>query len=317
MDIRPYEIMHIIAKTGQGCKNDFGSKRLNKIITAVRQNPNIPLRLVCNTISTYSYQNPGHDNDTPEGRLFNIRRDLKILQMLGLVPGDTRPALELFNRVFENIKTAKDILWFEKITSPTWKGEPENNYYEKGIEKGIESIIPSTRSPEELRCVKKRSVKELQNAETLKIRPHHLMCMSCYYRGPDDLSPIEADNIFEIIDIMQKNPNIPVMLVEGPCMICLPCRSYDPEINKCIGDVGIGLRDELKDLYVLQKLGLKYGDIRTAKELYQLLFERIKSTPEVCGFGQREFHSREWRPCGGADGKASYIKSRKSGMGII
>ena len=82
--------------------------------------------------------------------------------------------------------------------------------------------------------------------------------------------------IFEVIEIMRKNPETPVMIVEGPCMLCSPCRSYDPNINKCVGDVGIGLRDELKDLYVLQKLGLKYGDVRTAKELYTLLFDRIK-----------------------------------------
>ena len=72
MDIRPYEIMHIIAKSGQGCDNDFGSKRLNEIITAIRQNPNLPLRLRCNTTSTYDYQNPGHDNDTPDKRAVPI-----------------------------------------------------------------------------------------------------------------------------------------------------------------------------------------------------------------------------------------------------
>ena len=237
--------------------------------------------------------------------------------MLGLVPGDTRPALELFNRVFENIKTAKDILWFDEETSEAWKGEPKNDYYEKGVAKGMNAIIPPVRSQQQLRCEKKDSVKELKKVKMLKIRPHHLMCMSCYYRGPEDLSPIEEDNIFEVIDIMQKNPDISVMLIEGPCMVCYPCRSYDPSINKCIGEIGIGLRDELKDLYVLQKLGLVYGDVRTARELLKLLYERIKSTPEVCGFGQREFYSREWRPCGGADGKPSYIETSKSGMGVV
>ena len=45
-----------------------------------------------------------------------LRRDLRILQRLGLVPGDTRPAIELFRRLYETIETGRDLLWFDEVT---------------------------------------------------------------------------------------------------------------------------------------------------------------------------------------------------------
>ncbi len=319
--MRPYQLMHIVARIGAGrgisSTDDLGHARLSEILAAVRRAPNTPVTLICNTSSPYYYQNPGPGEDTSDGRLFNLRRDLKILQMLGLVPGDTRPALELFTRLFENVPTARDILWFDEQTSSAWKGEPrESCRYDEGHRMGLQAVIPG-RPVEEKKAAKQESVEALRKAGVLGIRPHHLMCMACYYRGPDDLSPIAEDNIFEVIDLMQKNPQVAVELVEGPCMVCPPCHAYDPELNKCIGDVGIGLRDELKDLYVLQRLGLSYGDVRPAEQLYQALFDRISATPEICGFGQTGFKAREWRPCGGDGGKVSYVASRLSGMGIV
>ena len=318
---RPYQLMHIVARIGDGLgtggSDDLGDTRLSEILGAVRRAPNTPLTLVCNTASPYDYQNPGPDEDTDEGRLFNLRRDLKILQMLGLVPGDSRPALELFTRLFENVPTARDILWFEIETSSAWKGEPrESCRYDEGHRLGLQAVIPG-RPAEAMKTAKQVSVDALRQAAMLIIRPHHLMCMACYYRGPDDLSPIEEDNIFEIIALLQADPQISIKLVEGPCMVCPPCPMYDPQLNKCVGEVGIGLRDELKDLHVLQRLGLAYGDVRSAGELYQKLFDRIEATPEVCGFGETGYKAREWRPCGGDTGKASYVASRLSGMGIV
>ena len=47
----------------------------------------------------------------------------------------------------------------------------------------------------------------------------------------------------------------------------------------------MALRDQKKDLDVLQKLGLKYGDTLPARQLFQLLYERIPSTRDICGYG--------------------------------
>ena len=47
----------------------------------------------------------------------------------------------------------------------------------------------------------------------------------------------------------------------------------------------MALRDEKKDLDTLQLLGLKYDDVLPAHELLNLLYERIESTTQVCGYG--------------------------------
>jgi hypothetical protein len=312
MHIEPYELMEIISKVGDGAIDEFGNDRINKMMSKIRQSPSIPLTLQCNTSSTFDYQNI--DDQKSNDTLLNRYRNLKILQMLGLTPGDTRPALEIFKRLLENVISSENIMWFNETTSEIWNGDIKSDSYEKGIKMGIEAIIPNVRSKKMRVQVKEESVNDLYNEKIILIRPHHLMCMACCYRGPDDLTPLDEDNIFEIIGIMREKPEASIKLVEGTtCLICVPCQMFDPTVNKCTGDVGISLRDELKDLYVLRKLGLKYGDIIPAKELYELLFERIESASEICSFGEEKYYSREWRPCD-LTYEGAYEKTRKTGM---
>ena len=84
--------------------------------------------------------------------------------------------------------------------------------------------------------------------------------MSCFHGGQEQLAPIAEDNLFEAIDAIQQRPEIPVTLIAGVCMICPPCGKYDPVNKLCVGGRSMALRDQKKDLDVLQKLGLKYGD---------------------------------------------------------
>jgi hypothetical protein len=115
--------MHVVSEIGAGRRDDLGPPRLMSILSSVRQNPALPLTLRCNVSAAYAYQNPGHHLDTPEGELYNARRDLRILQRLELVPDDTRPAIELFRRLLENMESAQGILWFDE--APPAPG-PEN-----------------------------------------------------------------------------------------------------------------------------------------------------------------------------------------------
>jgi hypothetical protein len=141
--------------------------------------------------------------------------------------------------------------------------------------------------------------------------------MSCFYGARiDNLAPIKEDNLFEAIDAIHKNPNIPITLVPGCCMICPPCSHYDPETNLCLGGRSMALRDQKKDLDVLQKLGLKYGDTLPARQLYELLYERIPSTRDICGWGDGEVRAREWSICGDPQGKETYRKARAAKLGI-
>ena len=138
LNIRPYQLMCMVCKIGAGFTSDLDNARLNEILKAVREKSYIPLRLRCNVTSIYAYQNPGRDEDTPEGELFNVKRDLDILQRLALVPGSTMPAMDLFDLLLANIPTAEGICGYGEITSNTWKGcaEATSGNYERGHAKG-------------------------------------------------------------------------------------------------------------------------------------------------------------------------------------
>jgi len=78
----------------------------------------------------------------------------------------------------------------------------------------------------------------------------------------------------------------------------------------------MALRDQKKDLDVLQKLGLKYGDTLPARALCQLLYERIPSTRDICAYGDGETLAQEWSICGGAQKDNAYRKARAERLGI-
>ena len=165
---------------------------------------------------------------------------------------------------------------------------------------------------------KKESAKAIYEAERLFIRPHHFMCMTCFYgANMDNMAPIEEDNLYEAIIAIQKNPDIPVTPIQGPCMICPPCPYYDPKTNWCYLHVGIGMRDEKKDLDVLQALGLKYGDTMPAREFLALLYERFPSTKMICGYRDGIERSPSWRICDYPEGSERYRKGREAGLGVV
>lgn len=317
LPVRPYQLMCVICRIGAGCTGDLGDPRLTAILQAVRQDPKQPLTLRCNVDTVYRYQNPGHAEDTAEGELFNAKRDLDIVQKLGLVPGDTRPAIDMFERVLAKIPQTRGICGYETQTSDTWRGcaQAASGNYEKGHKLGIQAVIPP-RDPAEKTQYKKTTAAAVYQATTLQIRPHHLLCMSCFHGGKDKLAPIAEDNLFEAIDVIQKQPDIPVTLIAGVCMICPPCGKYDPVNKLCVGGRSMALRDQKKDLDVLQKLGLKYGDALPARKLYDLLFERIGSTRDICGYGDGETRAYEWSICGSAVKDDAYQKARAARLGI-
>ena len=104
LDVRPYQLMCVICRLGakRGDRYYF-MQRLNTIRDIAAKEPWRPVTLRCNVDSLYRYQNVGREYDTPEGRLFNEKRDLDILQKLGMTPGATRPVITLFSRVVKEI----------------------------------------------------------------------------------------------------------------------------------------------------------------------------------------------------------------------
>lgn len=316
LEVRPFELMCIVCRLGEGRTDDLGQVRLTDILRAAREDRKRPLSLRCNVETVYRYQNPGHAADTPEGELFNAKRDLDILQKLGLAPGDARPAIDLFERLLTNIPTARGICDYETATADAWRGcsRAASGCYEKGHALGLAAILPA-RSAQEKAEAKKTSAAVLSQATTLRIRPHHLLCMACFHAGRDKLAPIDADNLYEAIDAIHKHPEVPVTLVPGCCMICPPCSRYEPKSNLCLGGRSMALRDEKKDLDVLQRLGMKYGDTLSARKLYELVFDRIPSTRAICAYGDSKVRSPEWSICGD-DKDQAYQKARAANLGI-
>jgi hypothetical protein len=50
--------------------------------------------------------------------------------------------------------------------------------------------------------------------------------------------------------------------------------------------------------------------------MYELLYERVPSTRDVCGYGDGEERSFEWRICGDPEGQESYRRARAAKLGI-
>ena len=321
MDIRPYQLLCLVCRQGRRRETEpyYHESRLNEIQAVVKADPIFPLTVRCHTDTVFRYQNPGREYDTPEGNMYNDLRDLTVLQRIGAVPGSTLPAIDFFGRIFETIPTNRGVCWYPDAEAPGWPRcrLANSGNYEHGVALGIGAIIPG-RSPDEMEAVKKESARACGLAPRLKICPHHLLCMTCFHAGRSEktLAPIQEDNLFECIEAMQRNPDVLVELIHGPCMVCPPCRSYHAASNLCIGGASMGLRDDKKDLDTLRRLGLRYGDVMPARELLQRVYRMIASTTEICGHGDGVERSRDWRICGGPTGNAAYARGRRAGLGV-
>ena len=122
--LRPFQALCVVCSTGEG---DGAPKdeKLEAIGATVRGNPDIPVTLRCNAGDVYVYQDPGADEDTPEGADFNRKRDLDILQKLDLAPGSTLPARTLFNAVLKTVTTVAGVCSYDAVTSDAWRGCPK------------------------------------------------------------------------------------------------------------------------------------------------------------------------------------------------
>ncbi|MDH7568792.1 MAG: hypothetical protein QHJ73_04320, partial [Armatimonadota bacterium] len=89
MTLRPYQLMCMVCYLAEG--EEALPARLREVLRQLREDPHQPVMLRCHADGVYAYQNPGREEDTPEGELFNEKRDLDILQRMGLVPGAVRP----------------------------------------------------------------------------------------------------------------------------------------------------------------------------------------------------------------------------------
>jgi len=286
--LRPHHLMCLYCLKGGGDPPDREEWKLDEVLEKIGKDRNllITLQTAFNCIGGPTTQPTMYDPATR-------RKDMQVLQKLNLAPGDTRSAywlLELAIRRF--IPNLWGICNLGGETGPAWKECPvaHTEAYHQGIEAGIAPL----RSEEEKAEAKRVSCEEIEKCGRLRIRAHHLLCIMAFWGRYLD-EPIAADNLWEPLVRMRENPDIEIELIEGACQVCPPCGVYDPKRGICDG--GCGLRDRLKDLNTFQRLGLAPGDVRTARELYDMIWARITDIRQICG-GNNPVNV-EWADCGG------------------
>jgi hypothetical protein len=315
--LRPYQLLCIYCAVGEkGSLPKEGP--LAQAVKTIQANPDIPVTLCCNAGDVFVYQDPGTAEDPPEGSDYNRKRDMDVLQRLGLPPGVTLPARILLGSVLKKIPTVAGLCACEKPASAAWKGCPKaaSGAYEKGRAKGVKAVI-APRSEQEMAKEKAASTKKLYQAKEVTVRPHILVCAVSQYGG-GIRPPFKADNLPELLDvILHKNPDLVIRFARGAdWMMCAPCSSRVPGLNACVcGPCGNGgLYNELKDLNVLERLGLTFASKMKARDLYRLLLEKIPSVAGVCALPNHDnpAESLWWDPCGSKSNPCpNYAKGRE------
>lgn len=318
MTLRPYQVLCTICAVGE---NGSGPKKgkLKQVADTVRQDPDTPLSLRCNAGDVYVYQDPGTAEDTPEGRDFNRKRDLDILQRMNWAPGTTLPARTIFACVLKQIASVAGICGYDKAGSAAWRGcvKARRGYYEQGRKQGITALIPA-RTEKEMAREKRQSLKAVRAAKQVTIRPHILLCAVCQFGG-GTRPPYKEDNLPELLDlILHKNPDVLITMTRSAdWMMCAPCPNRAPKLNACVNVLGSGgLSNEKRDLDMLRLLGLTFGSTMKARALYRLIFEKIPSTQDICK-RDNATPSVWWDGCGESNmqlGRASYAKGRRELM---
>lgn len=283
------------------------------ILERMANDPTVTIRLCSDAdcVPHYTWLSDADYTARDPAEVINRKRDLDVLQKLGLGPGDTRRARYLIETLFERIATPWGLCAFD---TPGWEGceFARSGTYERVRAAGWCELV-YCRSDAEREEFRAGSALAIAQGDRIFVRPHHLMCMACWYRGGEAEGLRPNDTLAEILARIQAEPEVPITLVEGPCSACDCCDGFHPQTGRCVHAGGL-LRDYKKDLDCFQVLGLLPGATLPARELLELIFARIGSTTEICGYGTGEVTATEWRICGGPSGNAGYAKTRRTGV---
>ena len=307
--IEARQLLGLICRKGGAECPLIDAERADEVLGRLATDPSVTVRLVSDAEELPHYTRVEGRAD-PEDAL-NRMRDLKVLQRLGLCPGDTRRSRYLIEMLFEQVPTPWGICAFD---TPGWEGcaLARSGAYESVHDAGWREVV-YCRSDEERAAYREPNARAVAEGEGLFVRPHHLMCMSCWYSGGAATGLRPNDTLAEILERIQREPDVPITLVEGPCEACDCCDGFHPDSGRCVHAGGL-IRDYLKDLDVFQRIGLMPGDTRPAREILELIFERIGTTTEICGFGNGVVTGHAWRVCGGPEGNSGYVRTRETGV---
>ena len=280
------------------------------ILRRVKADPSMSIRLTSDAdrIPHYTVLDAGDYAELDREGMFNRKRDLGVLQRLGLSPGDTRRSRCLYELLLQRVETPVGICAYD---TPNWEGcaLARSGAYESVRAKGWRELV-FDRTTADKAAARRQSVERVRNDPVLKIRPHHLMCMSCWVGGSGGEGTRGNDTLDEVYKRICRDPDVQVMLVEGNCEACHCCDGFHPDSTRCVHAGGL-IRDYKKDLDVFQRIGLLPGDQMNARQLLMLIYERIPSSTDICGYGTGVVTAPDWSVCGGPEGNAGYAKARE------
>lgn len=287
IEVEPRILLCINCKRGGG--DILCYKIINELIERIKNNPELHITMK-GAFDEVGARTELFYKQTPAER----KKDLDVLQRLGLCFGDTRTARDLFLRISKNIPSLKGICEYYPNEYGTWKecSLARKDYYIKG-----NKPLPNAQSPEIMAKYKESSCKAIEESNNIVIRAHHLLCIICYAGRENNDVPLPEDNLLEAWVKFRENPDIPVTIVEGPqlCCICPPCHGFVQDRGLCVA--ACHLRDRKKDLDFCVAVGITPGETYTARELYRRIGKKLKDNKIVCGYDVDT--SPEWTSCGG------------------
>ena len=283
------------------------------LLARLKADPALAIRLTSDAdrIPHYTRLSPDDDATLDREGVLNRKRDLDVLQRLGLAPGDTRRSRTICELLFQRVETPWCICAYDTLN---WEGcaLARSGAYERVRAQGWTAMVYE-RPAADRAAARQLSVARIRNDSRLCLRPHHLLCLSCWVGASGGAGVRDNDTLDEVYQRICRDPAVEIMLVEGPCEACHCCDGFHPDSGRCVHAGGL-LRDYKKDLDVFQKLGLMPGARMKAGDLLRLIYERIPSTRDICGYGSGVVTAQEWTLCGGPDGDPGYAKAREAGL---
>lgn len=323
LDVRGHHLLCAVCVRG-GCRTPPpGMKAVNRLLRFIGRFPYAPLRITADADliqAHYLDAHAGRGRALP--RDFAARsadhlarlKDLEVCRRIGIYPNSVMPAFEAYRMLFRSTSDVRAICGGPTPKSKTWPGCPHatKGYFAKvqsggtggslaqqtalgQKSKGIWLLLPA-RTREAMARAKERSARFImEKADRLFIRPEHLLCILCACGTQE---PLIEDNLVELRKRMEADPEIPVTLSEGCCMVCDPCNVYHPGTHICYHG---HFRNGLRDLMLLRILDLKPGDTLPARELYARLYKRLGKLSDVCQWGDGLVVTQLWSACGGPE----------------
>jgi len=335
LDVRGHHVLCAVCARG-GCKTPPPGRRvIDRMLRWMWRYPYAPLRITADIdVNRAHYLDVYEDRGArPLPRNFDKRRrdyvwrrrDLEVCRLLDIAPNTVLPAFEVYRILFARVKTLEGICTSRVARSRDWPECPhaKKGYYARiagapraGLAEQTEQgealdgrglwamVRPRTR--EDMARAKRRSAEAIRNADRLYIRGNHLLCILCTAHVDE---PLIQDNLIELRRRMEEDPDIPVTLTEGCCMVCDPCNVYHPGEHLCYH---AHFRNQLRDLHTMERLGLPPGATLPARELYARVYDRVGDLREICAWNDdTPTTTHLWKACGGAqDPERRYESAR-------